>query len=82
MGRPSTIFQSCVQVGFLRISPWGYDWPIEDPLTCRPQTCLHRMSNTLHIIEIWNKFVGTKAKDTEDWEVKTTWQSRCKTVLQ
>ena len=80
MGRPSTIFQSCVQVGFLRISPWGFQ--SKSPLTCRPQTCLQRMSNTLHIIEIWNKFVGTKAKDTEDWEVKTTWQSRCKTVLQ
>ena len=105
MGWPSTSFQSCVQVGFLRSSPYMF-WIVckcfetleflrlwlanrspHSPANCgdeyHGQTCVQRMSNTLHIVDIWSNFIGTKARDAEDWEVKNmfeSWQSRCRAL--
>ena len=105
MGWPSTSFHSCVQVGFLHISPYMF-WIVctclvtlelllwlanrspHSPANCcdeyHGQTCVQRMSNTFQVVDIWSKFIGTKAKNTEDWEVKNmfeSWQSRCRNIL-
>ena len=57
------------------------------PLTCKLRwwiswsDCVQRMSNTLHIVDIWSNFIGSKTIDAEDWQVKNmfwSWQSPCR----